>query len=191
MRIAIDIDGVIADQIPGVLKRIKDKYGVQMTKGQIRRWDEPVPDTTTDIRVEIETALSKDPNYILEMPVIHGAVDAITQLDQEGHTIILATHRDPAVEMHTRKWLVAMGIRFHGVLNTIGVGKGSIVADVLVDDNPDNVMAFSAGGRTGLLFTQPWNDNFEQGRHERILRVHGWGEVMKVIRQLKLGRGEQ
>ncbi len=80
MRVAIDIDGVIADQIAGVLERIEKQYGVRMTREEVRAWDQPVPGTTTDIKIEIEKALSTDPTYILGMPAIEGSVESIARL---------------------------------------------------------------------------------------------------------------
>lgn len=184
MKVAIDVDGVIADQIPGVLKRIEEQYGIRMAREQIRTWDQPVPGTTTDIRIEIETALSTDPAYVLGMPVIEGSVESIAQLRQDGHTIVLATHRDPAMEKYTRQWLAERGFGYEELISTRAIGKGNLEAEILVDDNPDNVINFATKQRSGVLFTQPWNESFQKPESHRLFRARDWSAVLEIIREL-------
>ena len=52
--IAIDVDGVLAEQVVPTLLRIKDKYGISLSKEQITAWEFPIGNT--DIKTEIELA---------------------------------------------------------------------------------------------------------------------------------------
>lgn len=184
MKLVVDVDGVIADQVSPVLERLNKIYRLNVTKDQIKRWDEPIADT--DIKTEIEKSLL-DKKFVLSLKLIDNAREALNQLAEE-HEIIIATNRAPVVDQVTQEWLKKNGIPYHHYVNTSTSGKGTIVGDILIDDYPGNVLEFSAKGRLGILFEQPWNEYdpliesaIAQGR---IIRAHGWIEVVEIINSL-------
>ena len=58
--------------------------------------------------------------------------------------------------------------------------KQMINADLILDDGVHNVLGFSGNK---LLFTQPWNMDFNCKKYG-ILRVNNWQEVYKGIKML-------
>lgn len=182
MKIAVDVDGVIADQISPVLKRLNAKYRLIVTRADIRHWDEPIADT--DIKTEIETSLLNS-QFILGMNLIRGARSALVKLARK-HIIIIATHRPLVSDQATQAWLHKKGIPYHHYVNTSTQGKASLSSDILIDDYAGNVVAFSARGRHAILFDQPWNADDSEvemaSKEGRVARAHGWQEVVEIIR---------
>jgi len=152
LKVGVDVDGVLGDQVPPVLEKLNRKYGLDLSKEDIIDWAFPIKDTTID--VEIEDALCTE-RFVLEMPVVQGAKEGMAYLYKRHH-ILITTSRPPQTERATVKWL-SSNFSFHEYCNTRGKGKGSLPVDILIDDHLQNIEEFSRNGGVGLLFSQPWN----------------------------------
>jgi len=183
-RIAVDVDGVLGDQVPPILSRLNAKYGINLSKEDIKDWEYPIMDTRID--VEIEKALLNQ-NYVLGMPVIEGAKECMLYLWQ-NHIVIIATSRPRETENATLKWL-SSNFKFHEYCNTRGKSKKFLNAGILVDDNIQNVKEFSKGIGIGLLFSQPWNQDRPSikdliGRG-KVYCCNGWMNVLNIVKFLE------
>ncbi len=87
LRIGVDVDGVLADQIRGVLPRIKQRHGVTLTPEQVIHWKLPIGDT--DIAQEIVAAMTSDTDYVRSMRPHDGAVPAIRALYRENWLVVV------------------------------------------------------------------------------------------------------
>jgi hypothetical protein len=67
LRIAVDIDGVLADQRGAALHRIEKEYGQRYHRSEITRANWTFDGR--DIQIEIYRLL-KDPEYVMAIPVI-------------------------------------------------------------------------------------------------------------------------
>lgn len=161
MRIGVDIDGVLGEQVPHVLRRVNARYGLALRKRDIRRWDEPVG--PSDIEREIEAALL-DETYVLTMPLVRGAREALAAL-AATHSIALVTTRPEQMDSATLAWAQRKGLAFHGLENARSRGKHDVDVDVLIDDRLQNVAEFAERGRVAILFSQPWNQDREDIQH--------------------------
>lgn len=191
MNIAIDVDGVLAEQVEPVLERVNERYGDQisdelgrpMDKADIKSWDEPIPGTGTNIKIEIESAL-KDPDFILSLPVIDGAQSAIDDLKSKGFEITIATSRGNASSKPTKEWLDGKSISYDEYISTNGSSKSVLDAETLVDDYPGNISEFIEGGRNGILFHQPWNSSYSPSNQPRSYRAKSWQHVNNILTEL-------
>lgn len=185
MHLVVDVDGVLADQVPPVLKRLNKKYGLRVSKKQIRQWDQPI--AQTDIKTEIENSLL-DPQFVLSMRLIRGARPALIEL-VANHSITIATNREPQMDKFTQQWLQKKDIPYHRYVNTRKHGKGAISGDVLIDDYPQNLAAFLATGGLAILFSQPWNEDDhsleEAHKDDQLVRAHRWKEVVAIINSIE------
>ena len=183
MILLVDVDGVLADQVPPVLDRLNREMGYHITKDEIREWDQKIGHT--DIKTEIESALLQ-PEFILSMPLIEGAQETLDTLSK-NHKIFIATDRDPATEQYTKQWLKEVGIRYEQFINTVGRGKATLPGDALIDDYWGNIENFAATARLGILFSQPWNSDNEQIESQianmLVVRAHGWYDVARIINE--------
>ena len=185
MRIAIDVDGVLADQVKSILVRLNAKYGRQWKHEDVIKWDQEFEDT--DIEKEINKALLEK-NYILEIETIPGAVEAVATLAQQ-HWIMIASARPTETQEFTMRWLTKhFDSYFKDFINTVDTGKADLDADILIDDNIDHISAFSSNKGVGILFSQPWNR--EREILEPMIKIgkvwvcNGWLEVKRKIEEL-------
>jgi hypothetical protein len=115
LRIGIDVDGVLADQIRGVLPRIEKRHGVTLTREQVVHWKLPIGDT--DIAEEIVAAMTGDTDYVRSMRPHDGAVPAIRELFRENW-IVIVTARPKAIEKTTIEWLQRNGVPYDELIST-------------------------------------------------------------------------
>ena len=183
----MDVDGVLGDQVPHILSKLNAKYSIKLSKEDITDWEYPIMDTKID--VEIEKALL-DPRYVLKMPVIEGAKEGTLYLWQ-NHFVMIATSRPKEAENATLKWL-SSNFKFHEYCNTRGKSKKSLRADILIDDNIQNIKEFSSSGGIGLLFSQPWNENRSSIKdlvdRGKVYCCDGWTNVLSIVKLLESGR---
>ena len=184
MRIGVDIDGVLGDQVPPILKRVNVKYGTDVAKSDIRLWDQPIADT--DIKTEIEEAL-RDSLYVATMPLMVGAREALAKLCKSHH-IVVATSRPIEASQATERWLRENRLCYHEFVNSRDIAKSSLAIEVLIDDNLDNIREFALQGRLAILFSQPWNqqrsDISKLIAAGRILCANNWSHVLRLIDSL-------
>lgn len=185
MNVAVDVDGVLAEQVPPVLESVREKYGVQMVKEDVRTWAEDIPDSDSNIKVEIETRLEQ-PEFVRSMPPVEGAVDAMRRLASDGHRLVVATARDEVATEATKEWLDRHGFPFDEIRHVENGEKQTLDADVLIDDYPRNLTSFTESGGVGILFEQPWNSDFEHPGDEtgEFHVAAGWEDVYSIVSDL-------
>lgn len=183
LRIAVDIDGVLADQVSLILKRLNSKYQIQLTKEDITEWDQKIGDTSID--VEIEKALLEN-DYVSNLPIIEGAKEGMQYLWQ-NHFVIVATSRPKETEDATRDW-VSSNFKFHEFCNTRGKSKSCVKSDVLIDDYIPNIEDFTNDTGVGLLFSQPWNQDRSKIKHlieiGKIYCCENWVNAINAVKWL-------
>jgi 5'(3')-deoxyribonucleotidase len=191
MKIAIDVDGVLAEQVPHALARLEGSgNGVSKTKEDIRQWDEPLPEADTDIEKVIVESLN-DPEFVLGMEPVEGSISAVRDLSQAGHELFIITHRPRSTLDSTCEWLKEHGI-YQYVDNILRVTGPKVEgsADVLIDDNATNIFDFVHYGGHGILFSQPWNQSAVDQivEDEQMSVAEDWTAVVEIIRKLSTER---
>jgi 5'(3')-deoxyribonucleotidase len=186
MKIGVDIDGVLADQVSAVLKEIEKDYGQKYSKSDITRahWCFDGIEIWTEI-----ARLLSDPEYVMRVPIIDGAQHAVKQL--AGHDLLVVTARRPNTEEATRRWLKAhfpcLTEYFHARTGT----KHNIPCDVLIDDLDLNIVEFvrSDPERRGVLFVHPWslNDTDIKDYSDQVFYCQEWQSVVKAIDDISRG----
>jgi 5'-nucleotidase len=188
MKVAIDVDGVLADHVPAVLSKLRtENPEFAMTKEDVQSWDEELPTIGSDMKVEIERAESTS-NFVKSIPPIKGAVQATNQIADDGHDIIIVTNRPESILPATHEWLEYHGIphRREESLSTNGMSKSVADADILIDDFPANLREFMNVG-LGILFIQPWNLSFidEFRTDEQSFVADTWKDVQDILYKIQ------
>lgn len=183
MKIAVDIDGVLADQVGAVLKEIEKDYGLTYCRSDINcaHWCFGGIDIWTEI-----TRLLADPEYVMRVPLIEGSQEAIRQL--AAHDVFVVTARRANAEQATRRWLCrhfpSITQYYHARTGT----KHIIPSDVLIDDLDMNIVEFvrSNPNRRGILFLHPWSLNCTDiGEHsDQVYYCQKWQSVVKAIDEI-------
>jgi 5'(3')-deoxyribonucleotidase len=164
LTVGIDLDGVLGDQIAGVLPRIKSRLGIDLTYEQITEFRLRLG--SSDLADEIQLA-QRDEAYLRDMPPHRGAAEIVAEL-RRHYAVLLITARPGAARRATERWLHLHGFEFDGVVNAEESKKSVYGADVLIDDYTGNIADFvehTTG--LGLLLDRPWN------RRDRDL-LHPW-----------------
>lgn len=184
MNIAVDVDGVLANHVPHILRRVREKLAVTFYKSKVKLWNQPIPNTNTTIDREIESALTV-PTYILTMPIVPGARKGIEALSRLGHTIVIATSRPPETDSYSKQWLIKKKIPFDHFINTRANGKLNLHADILIDDRLENVQEFARTKGFAILFLQPWNEKKDHLvdliKSRRLGCAKGWPQVVEIV----------
>lgn len=180
MKIAVDIDGVLADQVSAVLDVIEQEYGLRYCKSDVDRahWTFAGREIWSEI-----ARLLDDPEYVMMVPLIEGSQKAIKQLCR--HDVFVVTARRPNAEEATRRWLnrhfPSLTQYFHARTGT----KHNVPSDVLIDDLDMNIVEFvrSDPHRRGILFLHPWslNDTDIGDYSDQVYYCPQWQSVVKAI----------
>jgi 5'(3')-deoxyribonucleotidase len=180
LKIAVDIDGVLADQVSAVLDVIEKEYGLKYCKSDVDRahWTFAGREIWSEI-----TRLLDDPQYVMGVPLIEGSQGAIKQLS--SHDVFVVTARRPNSEEATRRWLnwhfPSLTQYYHARTGT----KHNIPSDVLIDDLDMNIVEFvrSDPDRRGILFLHPWslNDTDIEDYSDQVYYCPQWQSVVKAI----------
>lgn len=188
--VAIDIDGVLANQITGIIPRARARLGLQFSYSDVTEWRFRLGET--DIANEIALAY-EDPDYILTMPVHRGAREFVDALYRKN-TVVLLTARPLGTKALTMQWLENHGFTYDELLNAKEEKKSLYGADVLIDDYIGNISEFLAHGHgTALLVRQPWNhravhDLAEWIGSHRLHIVDDLQEARKTVLTLRATR---
>jgi 5'(3')-deoxyribonucleotidase len=188
--VGIDVDGVLGNQIHGVLPRVRARLGKPLRYEDVTEWRLPLGNS--DIAKEIAIAL-EDPDYILNMPLHEGVREAVDELYAENRVIML-TGRPAATKLWTDQWLQNCGFSFDEMVNVKEENKSFYQSDVLVDDYIGNVKEYLENTNgVAILVDQPWNrrerDELEKWIREKRLHIVGsMREVTSIIKELRRKR---
>jgi 5'(3')-deoxyribonucleotidase len=153
--IGFDVDGVLADQIAGVLPIIKERHDVTLTYADISDWRLPIKGT--DIAQEIVRA-QQDREYVLGMRVHEGARRILDFLHETHRIVVITARQGEAATTWTAEWLRRNKLPYDDVVGGMESRKSEHRADVLVDDYIGNVVEFLTNTNgLAVLVDQPWN----------------------------------
>lgn len=183
--VGVDIDGVLGEQVPHVLKWLREKKGINHNKRKedIKSWTEPITSEIT-IDTAIEDALLNE-EFVEEMPVVLGSTKAMEEMYDKYH-IVIASARPSEAEEATKRWL-RKHFKYHEYVNTREIGKHQLGLDILIDDNLENIKKFcQSGGRFAVIFNQPWNQSIDNEirrlmNEGKVVRCNTWEEVIRNI----------
>lgn len=182
--IAVDMDGVLVEQVIPVLKKVNRERGLNLIKADITDWEYPIDDS--NIKIEIEKA-EQEVEFIEKMPLMEGANEAFNILS-EKYNIIIATSRESNTDPWSEEWLKSYGIRYRKLINTRSEGKVLTEADILIDDYIKNIKTFLENGssrRQAILFAQPWNSDVSSIANlvsaGRVKIAHSWNAIPAIL----------
>jgi len=156
-KLAIDVDNVLADSIGTWCVKASKYLECEIDKNQIasHKIVGSVPMNAKDI-FRLQDEVWRDwRNLPTTEPNLTTSILAIKKLAVK---VIIVTSRPMRLVTCIKDWLAGNQIDYDEFY-AIGpkVSKASLHVDALVDDAPDSIQSFIATGRTGFLYSQPWN----------------------------------
>lgn len=194
VQIAIDLDSVLAQTVPAMLRLFNQEFGTAYTKEVVSDYEfwKVVPELR-----EMKVSKAKDKFYRLldkawedwqSIEPEPGAVEAMQRLADEGHEIDIVTGRETTPREVLEQWLRWHRIPYNNLIvvggkqqeRKTGEQKADMPYDVFIDDNPFQVGTMANyPDKTLLLFTQPWNRNYPLT--ENVIRVYGWPDALHKL----------
>jgi 5'(3')-deoxyribonucleotidase len=182
--IAVDMDGVLVEQVAPVLQRIRQETGLALNKCDITEWEYPLEGT--NIKTEIIRA-ERERGFVLQMPPMEYAREAL-QILSKKFDIVIATSRERCTDSWSQQWLDSHGVPYENFVNTGSQGKILANADIIIDDYIENIEAFIRKGppdRQAILFAQPWNHDTRNIadllRSGRVRVANSWQTVLALL----------
>lgn len=193
MKIAVDIDEVLARGLATYLNYFNSTYGTNFSEVDFTAdkgfWE------VLGVAEEDIDQISKHyraSHHAKDWLLVPGAVEAITELSKQ-HELVVISNREAAGHEPTRQWLKRnFGNAFDKVIFTkaeMNDGaqptKASIClrekADVLIEDEIKEILACNEEGVAVIIFETRLNrDKVQNMPH----RVHSWEEALKELEKL-------
>ena len=169
IRIAVDMDGVLADVATQFLRYHARDFGEEKSLGEVAGVEEL--DAFPHSRKHVY-----EPGFFRTAPVMPGSQETLKKLNDRFEVFIVSAATEfPQSLPEKQSWL---GEHFPFITwhQMVFCGSKTIIrADWMIDDHFKNLDHFS--GKT-LLFSQPHNLLKDPGRHQR---VQDWGEIWDII----------
>ncbi|WP_285010158.1 5' nucleotidase, NT5C type [Pedobacter faecalis] len=171
MRIAIDMDEVLADPIKKFIKLYNRDYGVPLDTVLIPGNEiyQHVPEEVKDKWFDY----INEPGFFRDLEPLEGSVSAVRALHEKYEVYIVSAameFRNSLIDKYD--WLNEH-FPFIGWKNIIFCGNKIVDVDVMIDDRAKNFVGFR--GRK-LLFTSPHNLLLTEYE-----RVNNWREVLEKL----------
>jgi len=183
MKIALDVEGVLADPTTPWLKDYNARYQDNLTVNDIMGWNfrnSPFKVSIEDFIVQ-KSYLWKE-NWV-KIPPTEPDLSTKTKLLHQKHKVdIVSTSKIDMEEI--LKWLNSNSIYYSDSkfldFSRDTSGKSHLNYDVFIDDNPllANELTKKKSSRL-LLYDRPWNRGVEE--NEYVKRVANFDQILKTI----------
>jgi 5'(3')-deoxyribonucleotidase len=175
LRIAIDMDEVMADALTEHMRRYNAAFGEQLTSAELRgrHLEDWIPPTR---RAAVEAML--DASFFADLAVMPDCEEVIRELASRHDVFIVSAAMDVPSSFDAKfRWL-QQHFPFLPPAQIVFCGDKSVIdADYLIDDRARHFARFK--GRP-LLFSAPHNAG-----ESRYPRVDSWPDVRAVFAQLE------
>jgi len=166
LKIALDVDGVLADVIESWLI-YNNKIRSCISKDDITNWDfwEKFKINRYDFYEELTLCWK---NWI-SIPTTENDLSLITQNLSNFGQVDIVTARDPSSDSFVKSWLKLHDITYQNYVSVIdGPMKADLDYDLFIDDSPLNAIKFLERKKNVFLYSQPWNQHISDQNIQRI-----------------------
>jgi uncharacterized HAD superfamily protein len=190
MRIALDLDGVLADLHSVLLKKFSEAANRKITADMITSWhaaDEFKPGLSLNYYTVWE---DYEPEHIKPCEANTGGL--VEKIRKTASVDVVSAHGESS-RRNIQRWLEINRVRYENLVLIGGrIGKGSHKLslthdyDVFIDDNP--ALAEKAPSNVlVLLYSQPWNQRIHRSRaYHNVIRIRSLTEAPEHIKSRRL-----
>ncbi len=183
LKIAVDLDGVLADSISMWLAIWNASKGSSLTLKDVKCWDfwKELGITSSEFHRIFYKAWK---NWQLIQPTELDLISKVTMLEELGRVDIV-TSRPKNTRAYVLKWLEKHGLGNKSVV-FVKSNKSELDYEVYIDDSPVNAEEIASAGKYVALYDRPWNRHMIDTY--RIKRVMNLEEAYLFIKTHVLGR---
>jgi hypothetical protein len=187
MKIALDVDGVLADIIFVWLEYYNKTNNKSLSKKDTVQWD--FWKSLGYDKYKFYEDLSNCWSRWTEVPPMEQDIADATEKLQSFGIVDIVTARDAASSKYVKEWLKHNGIQYNDYVAVMsGRDKAGLDYDVFIDDSPHNIVDITSKGKHALLYDQPWNQSVNNSNVVRIKRLE---EAVNVLTDLPKKFGSQ
>lgn len=168
-RIAVDMDGVLADCFEQFVRFDYADSGIKKTR------EEGAGKTDDELFEKARTFVYR-PGFFRTMPVIADSQEILYKLNEKFEVFIVSAATEFPQSLPEKQAWLNEHFPFIQWQQMVFCGLKTVIqADIMIDDHFKNLNYFK--GKT-ILYTQPHNALADAGRH---MRVHNWREIEQVL----------
>jgi len=176
MKIALDVDGVLADVIVSWIE-INNQNRTKISKNDVTSWD--FWKQFNIDRFDFYSELSKCWENWNEIPPTEKNLQESTKLLNQNATVDIVTAREQYTDTFVKNWLNHFNISYDNYVSVIdGTMKADLDYDLFIDDSPLNAEKFTLKNKKFLLYNQPWNQTIQL---KNVNRISNLFDVVKLI----------
>ncbi len=180
-RLAIDLDGVVADFNRGWTTAYNTHFGAGLHADMVQTWDSPLALTHfPDMDAFWLWARDQgDKGVFRQLEPYPGALEALGALHAEGHDLVIVSAKPDWAVPGTLEWLAEHEIPTREIHFT--EAKYQVACDVYLDDAPGQVAELvrqRAEDAIVCRYVRPWNDPVDGA-----VDVHDWEEFHDNVRR--------
>ena len=179
MKIALDVDGVLADVIISWLN-YSNSIRPKITKPQITNWEfwKEFQINPFDFYAELSLCWK---NW-MSIPATENNLSTITKSLSNIGQVDIVTARERSTDSFVKSWLDYHNISYDNYISVIdGPMKADLDYDVFIDDSPLNAQKFLKNNKKVILYSQPWNHQISENE---IPRISNLSEAVKKIKSI-------
>ena len=176
MKIALDVDGVLADVIQSWLNysnSIRDK----ISKHEITDWDFWKKHQIN--RYDFYAELSSCWKNWKEIPATENNLSLVTKNLSELGNVDIVTARERSTDSFVKNWLEYYDVSYDNYVSVIdGPMKADLDYDVFIDDSPLNALKIIQQNKKIILYSQPWNQHISE---KEVFRISNLSEAIEKL----------
>jgi 5'(3')-deoxyribonucleotidase len=181
MKISVDLDGVILNCIPAVLKVIEEDYGLKHYPLEVVSWDFLDEWGLDEHYLDIFT---KAGNMIMDFPIVDYAAPKILRIIAAKHDVDIVTgDYAPIIQIKNKLESIGIyvGVHYQAIIRT-HESKADLDYDIFIDDRPSLAEEIKEN-QTLYLYDQPWNKDVKEYLFAKgnIIRVYNWDDILWSI----------
>jgi len=177
MKIALDVDGVLADVIVSWLN-YSNTIRSKISKHEITDWEfwKKFQINPFDFYTELSSCWKNWKSIPPTEENLSSVTKSLTNLGQ----VDIVTSREKSTDSFVKEWLNHYDISYDNYVSVIdGPMKADLDYDIFIDDSPLNALKFLKNNKKIILYSQPWNQHISE---DQIYRVSNLSEAIKQIK---------
>ena len=194
-RVGIDLDGVVADYLQGVIPLMKEYYGLDPDFNRTAYSIEELFGITSENRPQgMRKVLYEELHLFRSLPKLEKNIEQLTVLLKDAEKkvyFMTARGGSHVVREDTIYWLTSRGFQFDDVFHTKDKAEFCKQAriHVMYEDEIGQLLSLQAAGIDTVIRNQPWNidlpedPNLLTRKKGKQFRVNNWQEAYNQIRE--------
>ena len=177
MKIALDVDGVLADVIISWIN-YSNSIRPHISKNQVTNWEfwKKFDINPFDFYSELSSCWQ---NW-QSIPTTQENLSDITKNLSILGQVDIVTARERSTDSFVKNWLNYHDISYDNYVSVIdGPMKADLDYDVFIDDSPLNAIKFLENNKRVILYSQPWNQHIS---NYELFRISNLSEAIKKIK---------